>query len=607
MTELNRIDDTRERTSVRLARELLLIGPDGTDLKLEYLKTLIDHGLPQARRALRVLVIGAGMAGLSAAHLLQDAGHDVRVIEANANRLGGRLKTFRHDPARGVSSPFADPTQYAEAGGMRIPDTHPLTLALADKLGLRRRPFYNVDVDPLGSGPAVVPPVVYRSFTGEVWRNGPDLPDPVHPVPALMSWIDVNGHRVRRAEYAVDPTAVNASFGLGPHARQTAGDLFDIALAPAHEYHSTRSTTGWVELPAAGRVEGWARLIDDFDHLSMSQFLTRHGGLDAAAVDAIGTLENITSRMPLSFIHSYLTRAMINPGARYWEIEGGSWRLPYALAGASGVKIELDRQVVSIEHYDPARPHAPYAHVSAAGPQVWLRATTEDASEVHEFTGDVAIVTVPFAALRHVQIEPLLSYPKRRAIIELHYDSATKVLLEFNRRWWEFTEEDWKRELEAVRPGLNDHYQATSPWPADAIVGGGSVTDSPTGSCTTRRIRCQAALVEWSWPATPGPTTPADGTRCRTRTATSRPCWVSASYMASASAPSSPAAALRRAGPATRTPPVRRPSSRRASSPSIIPPSRQPRAPCTSPASTPRSSTPGSRARSSRVSAPRWK
>ncbi|CAM5735862.1 hypothetical protein SHIRM173S_00521 [Streptomyces hirsutus] len=46
-----------------------------------------------------------------------------------------------------VSFVMAD-AQYAEAGAMRLPDFHPLVLALVDKLGLGRRQFYNVDVDP---------------------------------------------------------------------------------------------------------------------------------------------------------------------------------------------------------------------------------------------------------------------------------------------------------------------------------------------------------------------------------------------------------------------------------------------------------------------------
>jgi monoamine oxidase len=60
----------------------------------------------QARAATNVVVIGAGIAGLSCAYELMKSGHDVTVLEASS-RTGGHVLTLRQ--------PFADGL-YADAG-----------------------------------------------------------------------------------------------------------------------------------------------------------------------------------------------------------------------------------------------------------------------------------------------------------------------------------------------------------------------------------------------------------------------------------------------------------------------------------------------------------
>ncbi|KAK9520307.1 hypothetical protein VZT92_020203 [Zoarces viviparus] len=97
---------------------------------------IVGKGLPASKTPRHVAVIGGGIAGLTAAKFLEDAGHKVTIIEAS-HRIGGRVETFRD--SRGG--------WYAEVGAMRIPSFHKILLSFASKLQISLNPFIQSDAN----------------------------------------------------------------------------------------------------------------------------------------------------------------------------------------------------------------------------------------------------------------------------------------------------------------------------------------------------------------------------------------------------------------------------------------------------------------------------
>jgi monoamine oxidase len=93
-------------------------------------------------QGVRVAILGAGIAGLVAAHELGKAGYEVKVLEARA-RPGGRVFTLRRGSvideidSRQEVAWDDDPELYLDAGAARLPQHHQGILGYARDFGVR--------------------------------------------------------------------------------------------------------------------------------------------------------------------------------------------------------------------------------------------------------------------------------------------------------------------------------------------------------------------------------------------------------------------------------------------------------------------------------------
>ena len=109
----------------------------------------------------KIIIIGAGIAGLSAGYELTQLGHQVTILEARA-RPGGRIQTLRE--------PFADGL-YAEAGAARIPDNHDLVLKYVKLFGLPLEPMYPSQLSALIADGRSMKRVKIGDFTKELGKT----------------------------------------------------------------------------------------------------------------------------------------------------------------------------------------------------------------------------------------------------------------------------------------------------------------------------------------------------------------------------------------------------------------------------------------------------
>jgi monoamine oxidase len=248
-------------------------------------------GLGQARSERRstpkrVIIVGAGLAGLSAAYELTQAGHDVTVLEART-RPGGRVFTLRDPFPEGL---------HAEAGATRVPDNHHFTIKYAELFGLTLDSF-----------------------------EPPNLPSVYY----------VRGRRLRvrpgqKVDWPYELTVEERALGLNgireKYIWSMLGELGDV------------TDPSWPS----------PEVLRKYDQMNRSDFWRSRGASpEAIALMSVGGVDDRAETWSTLFM--LRNQAIHQKITRYYKIRGGTDLLPKAFASRLPDKIYYGAPVVRIE------------------------------------------------------------------------------------------------------------------------------------------------------------------------------------------------------------------------------------------------------------------
>jgi monoamine oxidase len=245
-------------------------------------------GVAQPAHRLKVVIIGAGLAGLCAAYELEQRGHEVVVLEAHPKRIGGRVYTQR----------FGEDL-YGELGAMRIPPQHHLPRHYAKRFGLPLRRFV---------------------------QSNP------------MAFYFVRGHRIRLK----DAAQLQRFYQLSLAERgKTLSDLWSQTVL--------RELAGLTpeELADLRQLSFKTKKIRELDQYSLGEFLKRRG-LSPEAIEMLGVAWGYETSLNTA-LTEILREEHESTAGDYHEIVGGTDRLPEAFAKRLRSVPHLGCQVVRIE------------------------------------------------------------------------------------------------------------------------------------------------------------------------------------------------------------------------------------------------------------------
>ncbi|MGH8317313.1 MAG: flavin monoamine oxidase family protein [Steroidobacteraceae bacterium] len=326
-----------------------------------------------------VLILGAGLAGMTAALELRNAGYKVQVLEYN-NRAGGRNWTLHGGDTYTELGGFTQHVEfekglYFNPGPWRLPYHHHAILGYCKRLNVALEPFIQVNYNAYVHSP--------KAFDGKPKRFREVHADFQGGVAELLAKCTKQG--------ALDQAVTREDR--------------EVLLEAMREWGALDGSYRYTKGLLASRVRGYE--VDP------------GGGLDSVPVPSDPMAMN-------DLLRSQMWRAL-GEGQQYYyqdtlfEPVGGMGMIGKAFARELGPLIHYNAKVTEI-HQDHSGVTVTYEDTRTGGPRANARA-------------DWCVCTIPLSILDQISVN--VGAPMLSAIDAISYFAAAKVGLQFKRRFWE--------------------------------------------------------------------------------------------------------------------------------------------------------------------------
>ncbi len=321
-----------------------------------------------------VVILGAGLAGLTAAYLLGKAGYDCHLLEAR-ERVGGRCWTLRRGDSveeRGHARQICDFDDglYFNPGPARIPANHSAVLGYCREFGVELEVFVNANRSAMFQDD--------EAFGGK-------------PIESRQLHSDTAGHIAELLVKATDSGALDEVLG-GLDRRRLLYFFKHFGALDGNFRYRGSSRAGFEDFPGAGLTPGRGRAPLAFEALVDSRFWYWHMGFEktfeqqATMLQPVGGMDEIARAFESRLV------GRITYGAQVREIRKRS----------AGVRIVF-------------------------GDRVGAGEKTREA--------DFCICTIPLPVLKSIDSD--FDAEHRTAIADASYTNACKLAWQSQPRFWE--------------------------------------------------------------------------------------------------------------------------------------------------------------------------